>query len=172
MQTLSRQWFPRYAPLHKAKLQAGPLHCDVPIAHEEEGAKLGDWLSSQRKAYKLRGMSEEKRKANATRLPLSDAQVEALEALGVVWEPLAAQWERMRGLLLVYREREGHCDVPRTHVEEGARLGDWLSRQRLADKEARRQEQLQIHLVHFRHPCHSFLAVRHRQVILLLPEVQ
>ena len=66
-------------------------HCDVPIAHEEEGAKLGDWLSSQRKAYKLRGMSEEKRKANTShRRPLSDAQVEALEALGVVWEPQAS----------------------------------------------------------------------------------
>ena len=93
-------------------------HCDVPSRHAERGAKLGIWLGEQRKSYR--------------RGTLQSRRVGALEAAGVVWEPLAAQWERMRGLLLVYREREGHCDVPRAHVEEGAKLGDWLSTQRTA----------------------------------------
>ena len=61
-------------------------HCDVPDRHVEDGARLGGWLQNQRQAYKARGMSEEERKA-ARRHALPDAQVEALEALGVVWEP-------------------------------------------------------------------------------------
>ena len=30
---------------------------------------------------------------------------------------LVGSWERMLGLLLAYREREGHCDVPNSHLE-------------------------------------------------------
>ena len=36
---------------------------------------------------------------------------ERLEALGVAWDPLAKQRERMRGLLAVYRERVGDKEV-------------------------------------------------------------
>ena len=93
-------------------------HCDVPNSHLERGDKLGGWLGRQRTAYR-RGTLESRR-------------VRALEAAGVVWDPLAAQWERMRGLLEVYREREGNCDVPRRHVEDGAKLGGWLQNQRQA----------------------------------------
>ena len=60
-------------------------HCDVPKAHVEEGVRLGGWLQKQRKAYKARGMSAEERKS-ARRGALADAQVEALEALGVLLE--------------------------------------------------------------------------------------
>ena len=60
--------------------------CDVPQRHVEDGAKLGGWLQKQRRAYRARGMSEEERKATR-RYALPDAQVEALEALGVVWYP-------------------------------------------------------------------------------------
>ena len=45
---------------------------------------------------------------------------------------LAGSWERMHGLLLAYRDREGHCDVPSMHEEQGAKLGVWLGRQRTA----------------------------------------
>ena len=74
------------------------------------------WLSRQRKLRK------EGR--------LQGARMRRLEAVGVAWDPLAEQWERMYGLLRAFREREGHANVPRSHVEEGERLGEWLSRQR------------------------------------------
>ena len=40
----------------------------------------------------------------------------------------------MHGLLLAYKERERHCDVPTKHEEQGAKLGSWLKRQRQAYK--------------------------------------
>ena len=40
------------------------------------------------------------------------------------------RWERSYALLRAYREREGHARVPAPHVEEGVRLGGWLSEQR------------------------------------------
>ena len=53
-----------------------------------------------------------------------------LDAVGEVWDVLAERWERMYGLLRAFREREGHARVPRKHVEEGEKLGIWLSTQR------------------------------------------
>ena len=59
----------------------------------------------------------------------------------------AAEWERMHGLLLAFKEREGHCDVPARHEEQGDRLGWWLQTQRTAYKrgtlEARRVQILE-----------------------------
>ena len=60
---------------------------------------------------------------------------------------LAGSWERMHGLLLAFKEREGHCDVPQRHEEQGAKLGSWLGTQRKAYKrgtlEARRVQILE-----------------------------
>ena len=107
----------------------------MPIAHQEQGYKLGPWLAAQRAAYK-RGTLEARR-------------VAALEAAGVGWERrwLPAAWERRHGLLLAFRAREGHCDVPQRHEEQGDKLGRWLALQRAAHKrgtlEARRVQALE-----------------------------
>ena len=59
----------------------------------------------------------------------------------------AAEWERMHGLLLAFKERERHCNVPHWHEEQGAKLGYWLNRQRQAYKhgtlETRREQILE-----------------------------
>ena len=49
---------------------------------------------------------------------------------GVVWDVLGDQWERMFGLLAAFRDREGHANVPKRHVEDGERLGGWLGKHR------------------------------------------
>ena len=64
------------------------------------------------------------------RSALSDEEVERLEAVGVVWDVLAEQWERIFGLVQAFREREGHANVPYGHVEDGEKLGVWLGTQR------------------------------------------
>ena len=48
----------------------------------------------------------------------------------MVWDVFGDQWERSYALLRAYREREGHANVPLRHVEEGEKLGGWLSTQR------------------------------------------
>ena len=57
----------------------------------------------------------------------------------------SSKWDRTFDLLVQYEEREGHCDVPQRHVEDGSNLGMWLSNQRKAfrkgdlDKERRQR---------------------------------
>merc|ERR1712194_70152 len=40
-------------------------------------------------------------------------------------------WNKMYELLLVYKEREGDCNVPQKHEEDEENLGTWLSLQRV-----------------------------------------
>ena len=65
---------------------------------------------------------------------LDAARQTRLDSLGVVWSISleAARWERNFALLTAFREREGRCEVPARHEEEGVRLGDWLMTQRKA----------------------------------------
>ena len=94
-------------PMHGLLLtnKEGEARC-VPRM-QEEPSRLGDWLAVQQQwtAY--------------SRGALTPERAAALEAAGVVWDPLEATWERMYGLLLAYREREGQSEVPRAHREEG-----------------------------------------------------
>ena len=104
----------------------------MPRRHEEDGEQLGQWLGKQRERWKTRGLSEEERKAKKTlRAPLSDEELARLEAVGVVWDALAAQWEKNFSLLQAFVEREGHANVPKSHKEDGEQLGQWLKTQRL-----------------------------------------
>ena len=91
-------------------------HCNVPSHHVEDGSNLGKWLSNQRAEFKKGDLDEERR--------------QRLEDLGVVWNMLEEQWEQSLALLVQYKEKEGHCDVPQRHVEDGGKLGWWLNTQR------------------------------------------
>ena len=115
---LAGPWERKHGLLLAYKAREG--HCDVPNQHQEQGDALGGWLARQRTAYK-RGTLEARRAA-------------ALDAAGVVWDVLGAAWERRHGLLLEFKAREEHCDVPQKHEEQGDALGEWLARQRAAYK--------------------------------------
>ena len=65
---------------------------------------------------------------------LDGYQVKRLEDVGVVWDVFAHQWEHMFGLLVRFQQREGHCNVPKKHQEDGQNLGKWLSDQQAAQK--------------------------------------
>ena len=56
---------------------------------------------------------------------------ERLKALGFVWDVLEANWENGFRYLESYKDREGHCRVPRQHTESGFNLGNWVVEQRL-----------------------------------------
>ena len=90
--------------------------CMVPQYYEESGKYLGKWLDSQRQLQ---------RKGNL------DVTKEArLEAIAFVWDVPDFNQEEMMNSLLQYKEREGDCNVPVSHMEDGKSLGSWLSRQR------------------------------------------
>ena len=55
---------------------------------------------------------------------------EQLDVIGIVWDPRNIAWEKGFAALTAFKAREGHCNVPQRHVEDGFRLGMWINGQR------------------------------------------
>jgi len=110
-------WDNMYLVLAAFRRQEG--HCNVPEFHVEDGTNLGSWLVRQRHLKKKGTLGIER--------------IIPLDELGIVWD-VSADWEPHYQLLLKFHEREGHCNVPYRHVEDGTKLGYWLSRQKQSKK--------------------------------------
>jgi len=89
-------------------------HCKVPLRASEGGYNLGNWVGTQR----------------TTKKKLSSDRILRLDEIGFVWDVLHEQWEEGFGYLLQFKEREGHCKVPRAVSEGGYPLGNWVNHQR------------------------------------------
>lgn len=125
-----RNWEKMVALLAKYKAREG--HVLVPQRHQEDGKNLGEWLNGQR--------------TNQKNGKLSFTRQKKLEAMGVTWNPQSAKWEKMYALLVKFKQREGHVEVPFLHQEENRNLGCWLATQRKFLKQGalsmERQQQL------------------------------
>eukprot|EP00536_Pseudo-nitzschia_multiseries_P010583 jgi/Psemu1/289162/fgenesh1_pg.328_\ len=109
------KWDDMYSLLEQYKSENG--HCNVPQKHRKDGQNLGNWVMTQCK---------DRRNGK-----LEPTRQQRLEELGVVWSRRnACTWEAMYGLLKQYMEREGNCNVPDRHTEQGKKLGFWLVNQR------------------------------------------
>ena len=105
-------WEEGFSYLKAYKAREG--HCRVSNSHVENSFRLGNWITKQRS--KKDTLSEERR--------------QRLDALGFVWDAREAAWREGLSYLTVYREREGHCRVPKDQKENGFRLGQWVGVQR------------------------------------------
>ena len=86
-----------------------------PRGHLEDGYRLGQWVSEQRSTYR------------AGRLP--PERIARLEACPAgCWNPLDADWEEGFSHLERFAAREHHARVPPEHLEDGYRLGRWVSK--------------------------------------------
>lgn len=56
------------------------------------------------------------------------------------------QWNDGLAALLSFKKREGHCRVPRFHIEAGYRLGQWVAVQRYHKQKLRLQPQRKARL--------------------------
>ena len=100
--------------LHNAERQG---HTRVSASYKADGYRLGQWVTVQRTSY-----------GNGK---LDADRIRRLEELpGWTWNILTGQWEEGFGYLLHFAEREGHPLVPAKHVEDGYRLGQWVTNQR------------------------------------------
>ena len=123
-------WERSFKYLVKFQLREG--HCRVPDGYIEDGFKLGTWVAVQRRN---RNLPEQRRKR--------------LDELGFVWNPYESAWEEGVRYLTIFKQREGHCRVPRKHIESGFNLGTWLGYQRnrkdtLSEERRQHLEQLGI----------------------------
>lgn len=108
------RWEKGFAALVKFKARKG--HCRVPWGHIEGKFRLGQWVALQRKA-KDKMLSKHRRRLNA---------------IGFVWDGHEHAWEEGFVALTKFKACEGHCRVPRYHVEGAYKLGQWVSVQRLS----------------------------------------
>jgi hypothetical protein len=91
-------------------------HSRVPQAHREDGFPLGEWRAARIIEHRHG--------------ELSAGRTLAMERVApdLVWDPLRTYQAAMIAALTGFRAREGHCDVPQRRVEQGVKLGRWLSR--------------------------------------------
>lgn len=113
-------WEQYYLACMKYKLDHG--HLNIPAKEvSENGLAIGTWLRRMRmlRAGKATGK-------------LTQTQIRRLDELGVVWEgSLVRKWKDAYQRLCVYREENGHANVPTMYVDDtGFALGKWVKRQR------------------------------------------
>ena len=82
----------------------------------DDDNKLYHWIVQQRDFLKKGKLTADRKKL--------------LDEIGFCWDVQKHEWERNFKLLEQYSKREGHCDVPQKHVEDGGNLGKWLVVQR------------------------------------------
>jgi len=114
----NEEWTENYGRLVKYKEEYGNLL--VPRNFKtEDGMNLGIWLSTQRTAYYKSLVGEE--------------CTQRLEELGFLWDPRNVKWNEKCDRLVKYKEEHGNCLVPiKFEMEDGMKLGRWVSTQRTA----------------------------------------
>jgi hypothetical protein len=102
-------------------------HCNVPRSHREDGAPLGRWVATQRYTKSL-----------------DSDRIQSLEEVGLLWNGFQSnqqryfiKWEEHLALLEKFLIREGHCNAPASHKEEGFNLGSWVVTQRILHKKGK-----------------------------------
>ena len=97
---------------------------------------LGSWVSHCRRDYK-KGM-------------LAEERIEALEALGFIWDPFEQRFQEGFTSLTTYKAEHGHVRVhTKFETKDGYRLGSWVSHCRRDYKKGMLAEELG--LKHSRH---------------------
>jgi hypothetical protein len=95
-------------------------HCNVP-RYYSENTKLGRWVGSQRKRYRLH--------LNGKPSQMAASRIRELESLGFEWDCSSFSWEVRLSELADYRKAHGHCNVPRRDIEN-SKLSNWIQTQR------------------------------------------
>ena len=112
--SFDQKWEEGFNALTAFKTREG--HCIVPKGHIENGVQLGSWVRTKRANWK-----------NST---LSEENTSSLNAIGFIWEPNENAWEEGFNALAAFKAREGHCIVPKGHIEDGFNLVSWVRNQR------------------------------------------
>ena len=110
------------------KYLAANGHVKVPAAYtDDDGYRLGAWLSKKRTQYKKGALAPER--------------VRVLEELGVAWDANEERWQTGYEHALLYFRANGHLRVPQGYVSpDGYELYRWLSATRSHRKAGRLDE--------------------------------
>ncbi len=113
------RWDRAFAALQAYAEREG--HARVPTKAVIDGVHLGSWVANQRTAYQ--------------KSRLMPGQVERLEHLpGWTWDAQDEGWDEAFAALARYAARTGSAEPPKSHTEDGIRIGWWIGTQRKAYK--------------------------------------
>lgn len=113
--TKADQWERTYALLKQYADRHGDAR--VPYKYSADGIQVGSWIGTQKSAF-AKGKLSTDRQRKLEKLP------------GWTWTLSEDVWEERYALLEKFAAREGHARVPQKHVEDGEKLGIWVSVQR------------------------------------------
>ena len=95
-------------------------HSDVPNNHLEGDFKLGKWVTNLRSRFRYQKLEPD--------------LIKALENIPFwTWKRISnfeTKFHKNFSILLKFVAREGHAKVPANHIEDGFRLGGWVTNQR------------------------------------------
>ena len=102
----------------------------VPTKYEKD-PKLGTWVRTQRKAYREKSITVDRKRL--------------LNYVGLVWDGNApgtstTTWEEMYQRLVAYKKDHNNTRVPRTYKED-PQLGTWFNHQHTAYKTEKMKEE-------------------------------
>ena len=118
----------RYAELMKFKKKVG--HCNVPQKKSGEYQSLGNWCRDLRMSYK------KIQKGETPVRKLSQDHIRQLDDAGFKWSlSTSVTFDERFAELMKFKEKVGHCNVPRTQSGEYQSLGLWCSNLRMAYKQ-------------------------------------
>ena len=130
----SRDWMAAYRLAEQYFRDNG--HLLIPGDYVCQGRRLGAWIGTQRQDYRTR-----------TNREFTQERIDLLNAIGMVWDVRAFQWDLMCAELRRYRELYGSARVPQSYVTpEGRRLGIWLNGVRMDYKRGRLSEERRAQL--------------------------
>ena len=125
-------WEQCFAACERYFQEHGDLN--IPVKYcTTDGLQLGSWLSRQR----------DLRKGKIKGAPLTDEQIDRLDAIGMVWESKVEQaWNRGLEEAESYYASHGDLVVPTAYVSpDGFCLGRWISERRTKGKNKHSLEQ-------------------------------
>ncbi|MER5354616.1 Helicase associated domain protein [Kitasatospora sp. NPDC002551] len=116
-------WWEGYG--HAATFYATHGHLRVPTDYlTPDGYRLWRWMQDATK-HRRRGW-------------LSPDRIEALDKLGMVWEPHQQAWENAYQAAADYHAANGHLRIPQDYTDScGFQLGRWINRQRAQQRAGR-----------------------------------
>ena len=123
------KWQTKFDLLQKYRRQHGD--CRVPVQYEIDGVKLGQWLQTQKKAYRKHTEGQPSW--------IAQERIDQLQAVGVDFADTQQKreeglWQSKLELLQKYQQQHGHCNVPQSCFIAGVKLGSWVDTQRTAYK--------------------------------------
>ncbi len=136
---MNNVWLKMYDAAKKYYLKHNNLEVKAKYTNEE-GIKLGAWISNQRRKYKIGKLSKK--------------QIELLNSIGMLWKIDKQTWKEMYDLAKNYYNHNHNLKISKNFItkngyeydKEGLKLGIWIGEQRKTYKQGTLSEERKLKL--------------------------